>query len=559
MLPSIASLARERSLLRDVLRSAGSPRDRPDVGEGTDAGTIRTAAKHAAAADAAIEGHSRCVRSVSADAVSKVAARLVSGDKFKISDGKLQHLPQELLLDIGEHFLESPVWHLCQLGEASPSLGKVFLDDDVWGRFYEGRFREVSRSPRRRSHSPRSLGARMTYAELHSLERRFREGLYSSRAALKNPRQGVAVLDLRIDSNSATAFAALRDGTVAAYDPAPALIDPSDLNVSPFRASPIREFSLGEGKSGGAALCCLPFSASPGVGDTGAVGQPLLAAGYATGRIGAWRLPSGDCVEPEPWDAAHAGRISTLVALDGALISASADGLAKTWDLGGDRLGQLKEVFSGHTAAVTSAAVPSVGHRQMFLTGGQDRAMRLWDLRRGGAQAVAQWEQRDWVTCVEFHPTSQHRCFSSDKCVHEWDLRRLDDGAVASSHQHRKLISRFRVDPLRLASCSLDGSVKVSSLEEPKVRQASPTSTPVHGPQQSDPDSGSSHGACTMRAFRDYVLCIDFDATRLLAGGVDGHVEIYDFSEPENFRASSPEKGVGSVSFSLSGMPDLEI
>jgi len=202
------------------------------------------------------------------------------------------------------------------------------------------------------------------------------------------------------------------------------------------------------------------------------------------------------------------------------------------------------------------------------MSGSHDRTVRLWDSRRPG-DAVARWRQQDWVTCVQFHPAHDSHAFSSDKAVHLWDLRRLgvvppNSGAddvitsansdissgphLASSHRHRKLVSRFRVDPLRLASCSLDGSVKVSSLEAPSLRvaspQASPMASPVLGPA-SPPLQDRQE--VTLRTSTDYVLCIDFDATRLLAGGVDGRVDVYDFSCQDHFYQGSPVLGPNSA------------
>merc|ERR1712048_167264 len=119
------------------------------------------------------------------------------------------------------------------------------------------------------------------------------------------------------------------------------------------------------------------------------------------------------------------------------------------------------------------------------------------------------------------------------------DLRRVGGHPLSTSHRHRKLISRFRADPLRLASCSLDGCVKVSSLEEPEVRRASPfaspESSPFFGPSAAPLGLGDGFDVCTLRASSDYVLCIDFDAARLFAGSVDGCVDVYDFSHPGHF------------------------
>merc|ERR1712228_1047118 len=69
---------------------------------------------------------------------------------------------------------------------------------------------------------------------------------------------------------------------------------------------------------------------------------------------------------------------------------------------------------------------------------------------------------------------------------------------------------------------------------------------------------------CTLRTSTDYVLCIDFDRTRLLTGGVNGRIDAYDFSDPGNFRCGSPKASPvrarcgEPVEFHLSGLQGIE-
>jgi len=318
---------------------------------------------------------------------------------------------------------------------------------------------------------------------------------------------------------------------------------------------------LAASSDGGPALCCLPVQAAEAAGGAeGAVEAGVLVAGYALGRLAAW----------EELEAAHAGRVTALAALDSGrrLFSASSDGLVKAWSLESERFGEPLSTLPGHRAAVVSVAASPHG-RSLVLSGSHDRTMRLWDARQGSeAAAVAQWQQKDWVTCVDFHPTSEDRILSSDKGVHHWDLRRPGASPVETTHRHRKLVSRFRVDALRLASCSLDGCVKVSSLEEPGLRVASPQASPLNSPhlRPASPPPGLAEGlleddgdACTLRASSDYVLSIDFDATRLLAGSADGLVHVYDFSDRSHFRRSSPLVSSPSLSFRCGESVDLEL
>lgn len=558
MLPSLQSLVREQSLLKEVLRSSRT-------GNTAEAGPGTTA--------------SAGVGNVSSSA-TPVPFRIGGA-----GDG-LQHLPPELLAGIGEHFLDSPVWHACQLGEVSAQLGKVFMDEALWGNLFKHRFRNASRSRSRGTHQSLSPSTRLSYAELHELEARFRGGQYRARSLLENSHRGAAVMDLQVapmGDDCTVAFAALRDGAIAVYALEPMGCGQTrDLwgrepgaqgprqgggqgGDTPRPAAAL--FELSPEASSGPALCCLP------VAEAGAGAPRLLVAGHALGRLSAWRLADSAAAAPGPWAAAHGGRVSALAQLGThELLSAASDGMLKAWALEDERMGDLKQTFAGHTAAVASVAA-SLQNPHLFLSGSHDRSVRLWDARLGGAAGatVARWQQHDWVTCVSFHPTIEDRVLTSDKAVHHWDLRCMgaatagtgNAGAGAhleSSHRHRKLVSRFRTDPLRLASCSLDGSVKVSSLEAPNVRVASPYASPhcspVLGPTPAPvlPEvlRGLTDGAdvCTLRTSTDYVLCIDFDATRLLAGGVDGRVDVYDFSHPGHF-SQGPSKGAAQLAAAL--------
>mmetsp|Transcript_60642 Transcript_60642/g.157336 ORF Transcript_60642/g.157336 Transcript_60642/m.157336 type:complete len:357 (-) Transcript_60642:64-1134(-) len=343
----------------------------------------------------------------------------------------------------------------------------------------------------------------------------------------------------------------------------------AQAGARPRQALPTRELTPKLG--GGPALCCLPVGVPRQTPAEAAAPAPgILAAGYALGRLAAWELPSGNRCTPGCWEAAHAGRVCALATAGdsgggGLLLSASSDGVVKAWSLDAERFGAHRRSFSGHEASVVSVAA-SPWDRFTFLTGSHDRSLLLWDTRVGGAgAAVARWRQQDWVTCVEFHPTDQDVLLSSDKAVRQWDFRRPGSGALGVLHRHRKLVSRFRVDPLRLASCSLDGSVKVSSLEPPEFRVASPRGRAA--PEAGSPCGKESDEVCTLRTSTDYVLCIGFDATRLLAGGVDGRVELFDFSQPGHFRKGTPSPLLSPaaarcgdpVDVQMTGLQELEI
>lgn len=587
MLPSLHSLARERSLLAEVLRSAGSDR----AVEAAAASVKEALLEEDAEASEEVGAQPTCAQSARQGEKRRRgrASVTVSGAGADTTVAGLQHLPKEVLSNIGGSFLDAPVWHACKLGEVSPQLGDVFMDDKLWEDFFHRRFSDASRSSKRRPQRQPSPNSRFSYRHMHVLEARFREGQYAARSVLDNPHPGVAVLDIQVaftGDESAVAYAALRNGSIMGYDLDPAVLSGADAAPTseggdgPLCAKPL--FELTPPASGGPALCCLPIPELLSVGDA-STRSALLVAGYAQGGLCAWKMPQGCPLVPCGWEAAHAGRVSAVAMLgSGCLVSAASDGTMKVWGLDGERFGDLHRSFSGHTAAVVSVAACPF-NENVVLSGSHDRTMRLWDARAGGGE-VARWQQRDWVTCVDFHPTLEDRVLSADKAVHHWDVRVASSAAapagssggwlhLASCHRHRKLVSRFRLDPLRLASCSLDGSVKVSSLEAPGDRVASPLVSPEASPALSPAESPlppSTVPEATLRTSTDYVLCIDFSATRLLAGSVDGRVDVYDFAHTEHFRQASPVLGpasplwrrdsrCASTDFQMVGFEELEI
>uniref|UniRef100_A0A0G4F7A1 Uncharacterized protein n=1 Tax=Chromera velia CCMP2878 TaxID=1169474 RepID=A0A0G4F7A1_9ALVE len=63
----------------------------------------------------------------------------------------------------------------------------------------------------------------------------------------------------------------------------------------------------------------------------------------------------------------------------------------------------------------------------------------------------------------------------ADKSVHIWDSRKFEKVQYGQLHRHRQLVTGLRSDALRCVSCSLDGSIKVSSLirgEGPSIQKS---------------------------------------------------------------------------------------
>ena len=145
-----------------------------------------------------------------------------------------------------------------------------------------------------------------------------------------------------------------------------------------------------------------------------------------------------------------------------------------------------------------------------------------------------------------------------------WDARKPSE-YVDLKHQHSKLITNFRSSTVnsfsalsddvsmqsprsgedkasapRLVTASLDGMVKLSSLEK-NLLSDSQQASPREGFDAAAPGSEA-----TLVASDDYVLCVDFDDTRLVVGGVDGNLYVYDFDSQHLLKKNTKSLNIKS-------------
>ena len=161
-----------------------------------------------------------------------------------------------------------------------------------------------------------------------------------------------------------------------------------------------------------------------------------------------------------------------------------------------------ENVISKRTSPDSLPNCVSVASHTAFI-GHRDRSVRVLDLRSG--EFVSTFRMNDWCLCVEADPSDQFLLRASDRAVKTFDFR-SPLSPVDTRHANKRLISQFKSDSkFRLVSCGLDGQVVVSSLESPTT-----TPTPIH---TSD----------------DYVLCVDFDRTRLACGSINGKFNLFNF------------------------------
>eukprot|EP00392_Amoebophrya_sp_AT5.2_P000689 g690.t1 len=314
------------------------------------------------------------------------------------------------------------------------------------------------------------------YVALHDLERRFRKGLWDRK--LKLATHPTPVCDVHLNPGTRDVCIALGSGEIVCMR--------------------------------GRDVLSRKHAVSPAVRCFVAPGEVLYAG-----------LQNGDILIGDDFSLqkAHAGKVCGLEKCVGAgeeslLFSCSpADDCVKLWDLNASNARDPVMVWR-HDSASTLSVVSGVD----VWTGGSDRMLNRWDAREMGSGRPVQsfGPADDWVMMVEAGSGNMVR--AADKAIHLWDPR-YPKSAVLSTHRHQKLITRFhsmmtrKTCAPRLVSCSLDGRVKISSLDSYNFMEASL----VHSE------------ATTLPCSNDYVLCVDFDDTKLLVGGVDGTLFEYDF------------------------------
>ncbi|KEP61942.1 UNVERIFIED_CONTAM: WD domain, G-beta repeat-containing protein [Hammondia hammondi] len=268
--------------------------------------------------------------------------------------------------------------------------------------------------------------------------------------------------------------------------------------------------------------------------------RPLVIGGYSDGKIGMWDYCHPDRVleHLEITERLHRGpsAIKSVCAISGGLAGrGGCDILAGAEDgaialLNADRpdIGIVQRL-RGHTAAIQSIACER--ESGLVFTASRDRMVHIFDFRAGEHPVASCGRHDDWAMCVQVPDGLGARIFeTADRAVHSWDLRRLlgdfqqsaadrdqTAKALAERHRHKQLISGMRLDAFRLVSCSLDGCILLSSLENREL--GTQDSSCVE--QQTDV-SVLKRGGTTQ-----WMLGVDFAETKMATSTVDGAVQIY--------------------------------
>lgn len=192
-----------------------------------------------------------------------------------------------------------------------------------------------------------------------------------------------------------------------------------------------------------------------------------LVSASADGSLKLWDLLTSDDFPVAQWAEHKAEAASVdwnLVAKD-SFVSASWDATIKLWD---PHRPAALATFTGHQGCVYNA-VWSPRHPTHFISCAGDGALRVWDARGGGGgggggclQALRAHEGE--VLSVDWDKYSESVVYSGgvDHAIKAWDLRR-PQAPLSIMHGHGYAVRRLKSSPFRggaLGSVSYDMSCR---------------------------------------------------------------------------------------------------
>jgi len=167
----------------------------------------------------------------------------------------------------------------------------------------------------------------------------------------------------------------------------------------------------------------------------------------------------------------HAGSVTVIACspVGSLFVTGGDDYIIKLWD---ERSGKLQKNFVGHSGEITSLAFSRTG--DLIVSGSHDGTVRLWSVR-DGRQLRAFIGHRSHVLSVAFSPDSRFVASAggsedvSDNSIRIWEtetgrlIHKLD------SHTESVNSIAFSPDGEKLASGSRDGEIKIWSTKKGEI------------------------------------------------------------------------------------------
>jgi WD40 repeat protein/tRNA A-37 threonylcarbamoyl transferase component Bud32 len=135
------------------------------------------------------------------------------------------------------------------------------------------------------------------------------------------------------------------------------------------------------------------------------------------------------------------------------LATGGSDRTVKVWDA---HTGQSILTLQGHTNYITGVAFSPDGSR--IASGSKDRTVKVWDAQTGQVTLTC---NGGWVTGMAFSPDGQRIVSSTDNTLKLWDAQTGQETLTLWGHTESVESVAFSPDGRRLATASVDGTVKI--------------------------------------------------------------------------------------------------
>ncbi|HCI79662.1 MAG TPA: hypothetical protein DHW02_08225, partial [Ktedonobacter sp.] len=215
--------------------------------------------------------------------------------------------------------------------------------------------------------------------------------------------------------------------------------------------------------------------------------QDIFVSGGIDGTIRFWDVQRGECLRILQ---GYMNGIRSIAYNPHKQILASAgeDYTIYLWNIGNgdldnhDASSQLRyRMLTGHTNVVWAVAFHPDG--QYIVTGGDDKVLRLWDVKTR-TLLDARLEHDTWIRTLAFSPDGeQFASGGDDGVIHLWDTWRRTSIARLKGHKNSIRAITFHPTTTLLASGSVDGTIhlwQLDTLQSTELTRQEQTN--VHGP-----------------------------------------------------------------------------
>ncbi|KAI9477856.1 MAG: WD40-repeat-containing domain protein [Benjaminiella poitrasii] len=327
----------------------------------------------------------------------------------------------------------------------------------------------------------------------------------------------------------------------AAAAPSPHMLHYRDL----FRRQYYREAAWDQGRGGRLTLC--EDGHLVGLATSLQMDDCYVVVGCDNNRVEVFDARSGRHLRSL---LGHEGGVWALEFIitnqqEHLLVTGGCDRAARVWNLD---TGELRHVLRGHVSTIRCLKIVAKNNRLRAVTGSRDMTLRVWDIERGQVEHVCTGHQSS-VRCIDVHGTLV-ASGSYDTTARLWDLE--TGVCLHNLIGHHSQIYSIVLDAQRVVTGSLDSNIRVWSVATGDCLATLRGHTSLVGHLQLMGDrlvSGGSDGClriwdlarneCKHRisAHDNSVTCLQFDEKRILSGGSDGRVKLWDVEKGSLIRS----------------------